>query len=58
LFQQSSQTHLKQGDNTTPASAARVYYQLVSTTTTSYVALMYAGTHPSADLKRLHELAK
>lgn len=54
---QSSQTHLKQGDGTTPASAARVYYQLVSTPTATYVALMYAGTYPSGDLKRLHVLA-
>jgi len=58
VIKQSSQTHLKQGDNTTPASATRVYYQLVSTSDASYVALMYAGTYPSVDLKRLHELAK
>lgn len=51
-----SNMHLKQGDHTTPAGAARVYYQRILIEKTIYVALMYAGPHPEKNIRRIHHL--
>ncbi|KVC62810.1 hypothetical protein WI73_24595 [Burkholderia ubonensis] len=53
VHQQTTNTHLKQGDNTTRISAARVYYQSFSIGGVLYVAVLYAGPHPDADVSRV-----
>ena len=49
-------THLKQGDNTTRISAARVYYHAFMLDGHPHAALLYAGPHPDDDLEREHDL--
>ncbi|WP_321920606.1 hypothetical protein [Paraburkholderia tropica] len=44
-------THLKQGDKTTPEGAARLYYQVFSHAGRTYVAVLYAGPHPESDVR-------
>ncbi|MEW9585100.1 hypothetical protein [Paraburkholderia sp. DGU8] len=44
-------THLKQGDRTTPEGAARLYYQVFSHSERTYVAVLYAGPHPDHDVR-------
>lgn len=50
-------THLKQGDNTTRISAARVYYHAFMLDGYPHAALLYAGPHPEDDLEREHHLS-
>lgn len=57
LHAATSNTHLKQGDKTTKAAAARIYYQAVEVKRVSYVAVLYAGPHPDNDLTRTHQHA-
>jgi len=56
IYHKSSNTHLKQGDNTTPQAAARIYYHEFSLEERCYVAVLYAGPHPETDICRQHEL--
>lgn len=46
IHEKTSQTHLKQGDKTTPQAAARVYYQTFKNEDRYYVVVLYAGPHP------------
>lgn len=50
IRKQTCNTHLKQGDHTTPSAAARVYYQAFTLDGRLYVAVLYAGPHPEADV--------
>lgn len=52
FYNETSNTHLKQGDKTTPEAAARVYYQSFVHETLCYVAVLYAGPHPNSDVTR------
>lgn len=56
VYRDSGNTHLKQGDNTTPQAAARIYYQLFFVDGRCYVALLYAGPHPESNIAVEHEL--
>lgn len=56
LHSETSNAHLKQGDKTTRRAAARIYYQAFSVRGVSYVAVLYAGPHPDADIDCLHQL--
>lgn len=47
----STNTHLKQGDNTSARAAARVYYYNFCIEN-DYVAIMYAGPHPDSNVSR------
>ncbi|MBD9414097.1 hypothetical protein IB234_05940 [Pseudomonas sp. PDM16] len=51
-----SNVHLKQGDHTTPQAAVRIYYQDFLYCGRNYIAVVYAGPHPSADINRRHTL--
>ncbi len=53
VHNETTQTHLKQGDNTTRPAAARVYYQLFALETHQHIAILYAGPHPENDLTRV-----
>ena len=46
LLKETSNMHLKQGDSTTPQSAARIYFQPFSIDAEYYIAITYAGPHP------------
>lgn len=46
VHQQTSNTHLKQGDHTTAEAAARIYYQCFSFEERFYIVILYAGPHP------------
>lgn len=54
LHSATSNVHLKQGDKTTKIAAARVYYQALETQGVQYVAVLYAGPHPDADIFRTY----
>lgn len=56
IYHETSNTHLKQGDKTTPQAAARIYYHKFSLEERCYVAVLYAGPHPETDICRQHEL--
>jgi hypothetical protein len=43
------QTHLKQGDNTSPQSAARIYYCKFYLGAVTYLGVLYVGPHPEGD---------
>jgi len=49
-LRQSSNVHLKKGDNTSCASAVRVYYQIVQYNDIDYLIILYAGPHPDKDI--------
>jgi hypothetical protein len=49
-------THLKQGDKTTPEGAARLYYQVFFYTEYTYVAVLYAGPHPDRDVRWTYQI--
>jgi hypothetical protein len=51
VLSESSNTHLKQGDKTTPEGAARLYYHHFFFTDRTYVAILYAGPHPDRDVR-------
>jgi hypothetical protein len=55
IYDDTSKSHLKQGDNTTRIAAARVYYQSFNIDARLYVAVLYAGPHPDADVTRSFE---
>ncbi|MCC9597951.1 MULTISPECIES: hypothetical protein [unclassified Rubrivivax] len=46
----STQTHLKRGDATTKASAARIYYHRFAIGNDTYIAVLHAGPHPDRDV--------
>ncbi|MGS1002634.1 hypothetical protein ACVCH0_13325 [Burkholderia glumae] len=50
VYQESCNTHLKQGDKTTRVAAARVYYHVFQYEQRLYAAVLYAGPHPESDL--------
>lgn len=50
IHKKTANTHLKQGDKTTPQAAARIYYQDFVLEGQCYVAVLYAGIHPDADV--------
>lgn len=52
VHRDTSNTHLKQGDNTTRIAAARVYYQNFILDNFLYVAVLYVGPHPDTDVTR------
>lgn len=56
VYSETRQTHIKQGDNTKPQAAARVYYHALLLDELGYVGLLYAGPHPSNDISRTHYL--
>lgn len=49
-FKQSSNVHLKKGDNTSSAAAVRVYYQIIQYNEIDYLLILYAGPHPDKDV--------
>ncbi len=49
LHNETSNMHLKQGDSTTPQSAARIYFQHFSIDSEYYIAISYAGPHPNTN---------
>lgn len=51
-----SNMHLKQGDNTTPQAAARIYYQHFLGSGLCYIVVFYAGPHPDCDLSLVAEI--
>lgn len=55
VYTGSSQTHLKEGDGTSPVSAARIYYYWFEFETKSYLAILYAGPHPDTNVNRLYK---
>jgi len=57
LHEGSTETHLKQGDNTTKVSAARVYYYLFNVESANYVGVLYAGPHPDSNVSWTYELS-
>lgn len=50
VYEETSNTHIKQGDHTTAVAAARIYYQLFSYAGGGYIAILYAGPHPKRDI--------
>lgn len=51
VHSETTKTHLKQGEKTTPEGAARLYYQVFAHEGCTYVAILYAGPHPERDLR-------
>lgn len=51
VYHETTHTHLKQGDKTTPEGAARLYYQVFSHHERVYVAILYAGPHPDRNVR-------
>lgn len=49
VYSDSTETHLKDGDATTKADAARIYYHRFSVEGSLYVAVLHAGPHPDRD---------
>lgn len=45
-------THLKQGDSTTPQGAARIYYCRFNIEGAAYIGVLYVGPHPEGDMVR------
>jgi hypothetical protein len=56
VLKNSTNTHLKQGDKTTPEGAARMYYHHFAFKERTYVAVLYAGPHPDRDVRRSYNL--
>lgn len=52
LYSKSSNMHLKQGDATTPQSAARLYFHQLFIEDVCHIAILYAGPHPDSDISR------
>lgn len=52
LYSRSSNMHLKQGDATTPQSAARLYFHQFFIEEVCHIAILYAGPHPDSDISR------
>jgi len=50
IYDRTSSVHLKQGDNTTPQAAARIYYHSFLHDARCYVVVLYAGPHPDTDI--------
>lgn len=50
IHQSDSNIHLKEGDHTTPQSAARVYFQSLSRNDQYRLYLLYAGPHPEREI--------
>lgn len=57
VHHRTTHTHLKQGDNTTPQAAARIYYQGFHWEQQYYVAILYAGPHPEDNISYVYELS-
>jgi len=51
IYKNTTNTHLKQGDKTTPEGAARLYYHIFVHKNNTYVAIMYAGPHPVRNVR-------
>lgn len=51
-----TETHLKLGDATARASAARIYFHRFEIEGTAYVAVLHAGPHPERDMKVVLEI--
>ncbi|MFA6183466.1 hypothetical protein, partial [Acidithiobacillus sp.] len=56
VYENTSNTHLKQGDCTTADAAVRIYYQHFSFQEELYVAILHAGPHPDRDITCLCDL--
>lgn len=50
VHKETSNVHLKKGDNTKPEGAARLYYQIFVFNSRDYVVVLYAGPHPDRDV--------
>lgn len=50
VYSHSTQTHLKRGDATTRASAARIYYHRFTHAEKILITILYAGPHPDHDV--------
>lgn len=57
VYAETRNTHLKQGEKTTPQAAPRVYYHALELDAHSYIGVTYAGPHPESDIARIHHLA-
>lgn len=55
-YNETRNTHLKQGDKTTPQAAARVYYHYLQLEKKRYVGILYAGIHPSSNVSKIHHI--
>lgn len=51
IYKSTTNTHLKQGDKTTPEGAARLYYHTFVHKKKTYVAIIYAGPHPDRNVR-------
>ncbi|WP_426173171.1 hypothetical protein [Massilia sp. TWR1-2-2] len=56
VYQETRNTHLKQGDKTTPQGSPRVYFHSLFVGKDNYVGVIYAGPHPSSDFSKTHVL--
>lgn len=50
VYSNTTQAHLKRGDATTRASAARIYYHRFVIGEVTYIAVLHAGPHPDRDV--------
>lgn len=57
VYTESSHTHLKEGDGTSPVAAARIYYHWFDFEKKSYLAILYAGPHPDTNVIRQYKLS-
>ena len=56
VYRETTSTHLKQGDKTTRMAAARIYYHSFFYCDQPYIAVLYAGPHPEANVSRVYYL--
>ncbi|MNM98476.1 hypothetical protein D3C81_1110070 [compost metagenome] len=55
-YKETRNTHLKQGEKTTPQACPRIYYHALCLEKVHYVGILYAGPHPSTDVSRIYHL--
>lgn len=51
VYTATTEAHLKLGDATTKAGAARIYYHRFDIESITYLAVLHAGPHPDRDMK-------
>ena len=56
VYTDTTYTHLKCGDATTRASAARIYYHRFVLDEGTFIAVLHAGPHPDRDIKVVIEI--
>ncbi len=57
VYSETRNTHLKQGDNTSPQGCPRVYYHSLFLGEDNYVGVIYAGPHPATGFSKTHIMA-